>query len=402
MAITYDSQRLRHQRVMDRRLTELHRTLARHIAQIVLRAATARGEGGDRVIPNSREVRQTLKDVIWRDAVKPLYIGAGTDALRGAEPQSPYARLLVEGITEATRIQVQRQVAIVRRLVRDAEVLRWLTGPRSLLAVREMQPTITGRITELVGPTAAQVGALRGVDGRIDVNRARATLVRPRGLYEPFHSWVDPNGYRLSDRIWRTSIDVRSRVDRLLDYHIARGTSAVEIADLIEPFLTPQALSRRTVRPYGTEGSYAARRLARTEITAAAGRATINASAANPFVTGVQWRLSASHPRIDICDHYARGGENGDGVYPVDQVPPYPPHPHCLCSLLPVAMGSTTDLVASLREDIRAARGNLLGSVGGNRARALQGILNPEFLTRAILSGSLEDAIMAAAQGVLV
>jgi hypothetical protein len=207
----------------------------------------------------------------------------------------------------------------------------------------------------------------------------------------------------LSDRIWTTSINVRSRVDALLEYHISRGTSAIDIADLLEPFLTPGGRLARTNTPYGVEGSYAARRLARTEITQAAHHATVNSSIANPFVNGIQWRLSGSHPKIDICDQYARGGPNGDGIYPPDRVPGVP-HPHCLCSQLPVAAGNPAELVASLRADIQAARSNLIDAVaGGNarRARALQGILNPEFLTRSILSGSLEDAIMAAVQGVL-
>lgn len=350
MAATYDSARLRHQRAMDRRLIADQRILARNIAALVLRAATARDESGAPIVPNSRAVRQRLNDAIWEQVLKPYYIGSGTDALRGAEPQSPYARLLVEGITEATRIQVARQVAMVRRVVHDETVLQWLTGPRPMFPVREL-----------------------------------------RGTYDPFHAWVDPNGYRLSDRIWRTSIDVRARVDRLLSYHISRGSSAVDIADALEPFLTPQALSRRTVRPYGAEGSYAARRLARTEITAAAGRATVNSSIANPFVNGLQWRLSASHPRIDICDQYARGGPNGDGVYAPDQVPPYPPHPHCLCSLLPVATGSTADLISSLRADIQAAT---------PRARRVQGIMNLDWLVSAILLGFLDEALEGLFEGV--
>jgi hypothetical protein len=338
MPATYDSARLRNQLEMDARLTRDHRKLADAIALLVVRAAQLDG-----TIPNSRSVRERLRTAIWEQVLKPYYIGRGMDALDGPRPQSPYALLLVEGIAQGTRIQAERQVAIARRLVKDERVLQWLTGPRPRIPVREV-----------------------------------------RGTYDPFHQWVDPNGYRLSDRIWRTSIDVRSRIDRLLEYHISRGTSAVEIADLLEPFLTPGALRQRTVRPYGTEGSYAARRLARTEITAAAGRATVNASTANPFVNHMQWRLSGSHPKIDICDQYARGGPNGDGIYPLGEVPPYPPHPHCLCSLLPVPTGNVADLVANLRADIDAAR---------PRARRLQGILNVAFLVAAILDGTLDEAL---------
>jgi hypothetical protein len=143
-------------------------------------------------------------------------------------------------------IQAERQQALLRRVVRDETVYRWLTGPRPLL--------------------------------------------EQRGLYDPFHSWIDPSGYRLSDRVWRDAIDVRSRIDRLLDYHIAQGASAVDIADELERFLTPGA----RVMP------------------------------------------------------------NGDGVYAPEDVPAYPAHPHDLCSLLPVEAESRADTVRRLREEIRA------------------------------------------------
>lgn len=400
---TFDSQRLRHQKAVDARLTAEHRDLARKIAGLVLRAATGRTVEGAPIVPPSRKALDDLKTAIWETAVKPYYVGAGNEPLEGPRPRSPYALLLVQGIEGATRIQAERQAAIVKRMVKDPEVVAWLTGPRSMQPVREMAATVSGRITELnairlgedpmVGRTLAG-GAFAGDAAR---------LVRPRGSFDAFFRWVDPNGYRLSDRIWRTSVDVRSRINLLLETEIARGTSAVDIAEMLEPFLTPGGAVSRTMKPYpppyGTEGSYAARRLARTEITVAAHRATVSASIANPFVMGVQWRLSLSHPRIDICDDLARGGPNGDGIYPPDQVPAVP-HPHCLCSQLPVTGGSTADLVASLRADIQAARGNLIDAVsaGGNaeRGRALQGALNPDFLIRAIMNGTLEDSIMGA------
>lgn len=389
MARTFEAQRRRLERQFANRLDAEHRALAQRIAALVVRSATARDVNGAPTIPNTRSGREAIKEAIWTQIIKPYYVGAGTDALRGGVPQSPYALLLVEGITAATRVQVLRQVALLRRVVRDRTVLDWLTGPRPLgSGVREMH------VQELLQPTPATLGSLRGADGRVDTDRAQAALVRPRGLYDPFHAWVDPSGYRLNDRVWRTSIDVRSRVDRLLDFHISRGTSAVDLAALLEPFLTRQAIRQRTMTPYGTEGSYAARRLARTEITAAAHHATVNASIANPFVGGVQWRLSSSHPKIDICDSYARGGPNGDGIYPPNEVPGIP-HPHCLCSQLPVTVGNADEILAGFRDDIRAARGNMLASAGARRARALQGILNPDYLVRAILGGTLEESLLA-------
>lgn len=389
MARSFEAQRLRHQRAMDRRLIAEHRQLAQAVASLVLRQA-----GPEGTLPNLRTTRARIGEQIWAQVLKPYYVGPGTDALQGDVPRSPYARLLYDGVAGATRIAVDQQLALVRRVVRDDEVWRFLTGPRR---VREM--AVAGRITELtVRPTQAARDALRGADGRIDVGRARDALVRPRGMYDAWHRWVDPNGYRLSDRIWQTSINVRSRIDALLEYHIARGTAAVDIAQEIETFLTPGARLTRTTRPYGVEGSYAARRLARSEITAAAGRAHVNAAHANPFVAGIRWRLSGSHRDRDECDENAHGGPNGDGIYPPDEVPRYPNHPHDLCALVPVPRQDTAEVVQSLRANIQLARGNLIGAAGGGdvaQAQALQGLLNTDYLVQALLAGTLDEAIMA-------
>jgi hypothetical protein len=274
--------------------------------------------------------------------IRPFYIGRGDDPFSGEQPQSPYARLLYDGIAGSIQIQAEQQQAFLRRVVRDDTVYAWLTGARPFTAVTEI------------------------------------------GSYDPFHRFVDPNGYRLSDRVWQASINVRSRIDALLDYHIARGTSAVDIADLLEDFLTPGARLIKTRTPYGIEGSFAARRLARTEVTAAAGRATINASIANPFVKGVQWVLSGSHGKADECDANAHGGPDGDGVYAPESVPPFPNHPHDKCHLQPVTRGDTAELVAGLRRDIQAA---------APRTRLLQGLFNVAFMVRAMLTGVFTDVL---------
>ena len=346
MAPTFNSRRLRHERAMSQRLRADHQGLAQSSSRILLRHATARSEAGETIIPNTRRTRTDLKSSLWTGVLKPYYIGSTQDAFDGPTPRSPYAQHLLDGIEGAVRIQAERQGALLQRVVRDAVGLNWLTGPRGVRAAREI------------------------------------------GVYDPFHLWVDPGGYRLNDRIWRASIDVRSRIDGLLDYHIALGTSAVRIAELLEDFLTPSGASPRTRTPYGADGSYAARRLARTEITAAAGRATVQASAANPFVTGVKWSLSAAHPRFDICDGLASGGPAGDGVYPPDQVPSYPPHPQCLCNLSPVAAGNVSDLVEQLRAEIRGRT---------PAARSSEGVFDVEWRTSALIGGFLDEALEAAA-----
>ncbi len=168
--------------------------------------------------------------------------------------------------------------------------------------------------------------------------------------YDALHLFVNPNGYNLSNNVWRAGQRTRNSIDRLLAYHVRNGTPAVDIAKELEQFLKRESKGR-TKKPYGRYGSYEARRLARTEITAAFGRATVAAAQANPFVAGIVWRLSPSREQDWPCNCAANSEADqglGVGVYPVDAVPPYPDHPHEMCTLAP-QVGNT----AQTTEDIR-------------------------------------------------
>jgi hypothetical protein len=319
--------------------------LARLISAFLLTRSTL--IDGRQIIENTRLSREVLEATIWARYLKPYFIGPGTDPFDVNNPLSPFAAIIQQGVRESIAITVEQQTAILRQVTRGADdVYQYLTGGRPFF-------------TSTVPPAS------------------------PRGFYDPFHRFVDPNGYRLSDRIWNASVSTRSRVNKLLDYHIAKGTSAVDMAKELERFLTPGASVQFTNTPYGTEGSYAARRLARTEITAEAGRATVNASIANPFVEGVRWALSRSHRCCDICDDYATGGDNADGVYEPDKVPTYPAHPHELCNLQPVAVASRADVVNKIRADMRDQRN-------------MQGLFNQRFMADGLINGMFSDAVGAA------
>lgn len=150
-------------------------------------------------------------------------------------------------------------------------------------------------------------------------------------IYDALHRFVHPDGYRLSDRVWLNAAEVRNRIDALLAYHIRNGTAAVDVAKALEEFLAREARGR-TLKPYGRWGSYEARRLARTEITAALGRGTIAAAMANPFVHVIEWALSPNRTADWDCDcEYNSTADEfglGPGMWPVEQVPTYPNHPH--------------------------------------------------------------------------
>jgi hypothetical protein len=214
-------------------------------------------------------------------------------------------------------------------------------------------------------PTTEQIAELFAIHNSPE--RRRELLLRSYG-FDDSRTWLDPNGYRLSDRLWRSRVAVRQQIDAVLRKAMATGQDALEVAEILEQFLSPDyspvrnALGRLirgqrkaivTSSPgRGGMGSFPARRLARTEITRAHGQATIMTAERTPFAKGVKWSTSASHPEADTCDGNAgRDAYNlGPGVYPPSSVPRYPEHPQCLCNLSTVVPENVDAVVDSLRD----------------------------------------------------
>lgn len=191
----------------------------------------------------------------------------------------------------------------------------------------------------------------------VDAERAKRA-----GLFDPQRRWVQPGGYRLSDRVWKIGQQTRRAIDDKLRQGIARGMSAIDLANELEAYLNPEYAPLRyradgsivrgqakrvvTQAPYQTaryrltlpdqgHGSTSARLLARTEITRVHGVATIESAKVIPGVAGVRWLLSARHPAPDRCDDNASRDayDLGRGVYPPSAVPHYPTHPADICTL---------------------------------------------------------------------
>lgn len=128
----------------------------------------------------------------------------------------------------------------------------------------------------------------------------------------------------LSSKVYRSQALSKAWIDRAINSALARGASVDELARTAKEFIRPDT-------PGGA--TFAARRLARTEINNAYHAQSIEAQQGKPWVTGMRWNLSRSHKKPDICDVYAR-----QGVFPVNQVPSKP-HPQDLCYVTPETMG---------------------------------------------------------------
>ncbi len=348
--------------------------MAEQVGRMVQSAASGRNEAGEFVVPKTRRVRDQLKLQVWSQVVKPYFVGQGESPLVGNVPQSPYMRVIVTGIEACIRNAAEFQVALLKKYA-DPQVFAFLTGarPRGLDVVEFKSPP---------NPSPFPIAMGQGRQAKMVVAEQGG---RQKGAnwYDPFHLFVDENGYTLSDKGWRTALEVRRAIDALLDQQIPLGTSAVRIADMLVKYLVPGARGVVTRTPYGTIGSYWARRLARTEITAAAGRATMNMALANPFVDRVDWRLSASHPKTDHCDVNASGGP-----YALNNVPSYPDHPFCLCSLLARVAENWREINRRLRE--------MLDSPFPMPAEdsALEGAFNIEWLIWALMNTVFVESLL--------
>jgi hypothetical protein len=134
---------------------------------------------------------------------------------------------------------------------------------------------------------------------------------------------------QLSEAVYRNGVVASGKIDDMIRRGLIQGLSAKEMAASVYQFVSPTT-------PGGA--SYAANRLARTEINNAFHAQQIAAADA-PGVSGVKWNLSGSHPRPDECNDLAERNryDMGGGVYPKLNVPSKP-HPHCFCYLSYITM----------------------------------------------------------------
>lgn len=128
-------------------------------------------------------------------------------------------------------------------------------------------------------------------------------------------------GYNLSERVYLNTRASIGRIHRTIESGLVRNLSARELAKEVKGLIDPST-------PGGV--SYAANRLARTEINNAYHWTAREHMASRPWINGVEWLLSGSHPEPDQCDTLA-----DEGPYASNEVPDKP-HPQCLCSIIPL------------------------------------------------------------------
>ncbi len=110
----------------------------------------------------------------------------------------------------------------------------------------------------------------------------------------------------------------------------------LEAIDAMEKGRGAKVLEKKLGVAYQERMRYFANRIAQTELH----RAWMDKQAAEIMadegIEVVQFQMSGTHPRTDICDLYASQDAYGlgPGLYPKEHAPLPPLHPHCRCGLI--------------------------------------------------------------------
>lgn len=153
----------------------------------------------------------------------------------------------------------------------------------------------------------------------------RAQRQRAKRVAQVFKTRQQSARFDLSQNVYKWEGLSNGLVDRTISSAIARGAPARDIARSIGDLINPNV--RGGI-------SYAARRTGRTEIANAYHATSISENANSPFVSKLEWHLSSSHPKADICDAYS-----GRKFNPLET--PSKPHPQCLCYVTPIPISNT-------------------------------------------------------------
>lgn len=263
--------------------------------------AIPKPEPRDWQVANARELQATDREVLamLRDSKKRVdkvlaeLPTGGASEVRRAQLEQTRARLLAEQSTVFERLGDIVAARRARSAARSAQL--------SAAADAALLATVgKGAQGQYLYESAREIGQ-RAID---------TALARMRLSELP-----------LSQRIYRSGVWMGGRLNKLINETLASGTlNAAEFARRARDWFNPNT-------PGGVR--YAALRLARTEINNAFHAMSAEKYAATPWIERVDWNLSKSHPKPDICNTVHAGSP-----YPSDKVP-VRPHPQCMCYITP-------------------------------------------------------------------
>jgi hypothetical protein len=336
-------------------LREFYRQMHRNIAGVLLQYAGADGKVALRNQPAlRREVGLIVLQMFGGND------GRGAFAEDGETAQSPYARIINEGYVRMVVGVVEVHHAWLKRYI-PADVLSWLTRLVRPLSIPTTEQHHRLQVDSALYARIAEAKWQSKLPDDYPVLHTNPLAeIDPSRQWVPMHRWTDERGYRLSDRIWRTSEETRRKIDEVLAKALLNGDSAADISDMLERYLQVGREGIRTIKPYEKKYlgdatlAYDGMRLARTELARAGNQAAFTSAYLNPYVSGIDVRRSAQGDKnCKICPQHATIGIDGKRIRPAypttaAHIPPY--HPHDMCSVI----GAVTDTPAKVTADLRA------------------------------------------------
>lgn len=283
----------------------------------------------------------------WRIQQLATTQAAERDVLRVLEQARRDIRLQLRGLDKDTishRLRVQ-QIRHIQAIIAREQARIWRDLGQIIRARRlEAAARVITLGAEFDTFLFRQIGGLHA--SKSDIARLIATEERTvaSSMDRMMARVLGQSYHPLSDKVYTSRAWIDGVLDRKVSSALARGLSAREFAAELSGYIDP-------LTPGGIR--FASMRLARSEINNAAHAVAINNSQGKPWISGMQWSLSASHPKPDECDDLADGGVGGNGVYDVDKVPAKP-HPQCFCIVTPVSVSDSqflTNLLGGYYDD---------------------------------------------------
>lgn len=235
--------------------------------------------------------------------------------------QSKWERDLRRALSDAGRLAEREILRGPFRAEFTREIARESVGAAfedMTARIRSGRTAIAGLAGSLAAEDEARIfreaGVPKGmIDAYVTAQRTQAAAQIDAALTRITTSYIP-----LSEQVYKTHALASGLVDRRVNAMLASGASPRELARSVRGLIDPN-----------TRGgaSYAALRLGRTEINNAAHASALARMRGKPWVRTVDWNLSGSHPRDDICDDLERASP-----YTPESVPEKP-HPQCLCTI---------------------------------------------------------------------
>lgn len=137
-------------------------------------------------------------------------------------------------------------------------------------------------------------------------------------------------GEPLDDIIRRRTLDAQAAITSAINRGILSGKQASQINRDVRQAIMGEKIGGKP--PPAAAWLSNVSRAIRTEFAWAYGAAQKEFARRTKEVSGFKWFLSAAHPRPDICDEFAGRFFAADDK----ELDIFPPHPNCLCMLVPV------------------------------------------------------------------